>query len=257
MATKPTVLPRWAETAGGTPDANILEPNSGQKDTGWVTNQVPPSSVMNWLQWLAYKWIAYLDDLAAQAFTWTAAHIFNGGLTGNSAGASAAITGANSSTGPGLSGTNSSTGPAVKAANSSTGPALEVGAGHAKFTGSNPSSTTGFANSLTTSSIAKAWACIQNNAGSGVSVENGFNIASVTRPDNNHIKVTFATAMADVNYAVTVTTAEPDLSPVVYQKTTTDFQIRGRNIGGSSVPFAFYDFSTNAFHVNVHVDAIQ
>jgi hypothetical protein len=33
MATKPTTVPRWAETAGGTPAANITTPSSGEQDT--------------------------------------------------------------------------------------------------------------------------------------------------------------------------------------------------------------------------------
>lgn len=80
--TKPTNLARWAETAGGTPASNIVEPASGQKDTGWTTGQKPvPSSYFNWWQHQVYRWVAYLDDLSNQTWTWAATHAFNAAVT--------------------------------------------------------------------------------------------------------------------------------------------------------------------------------
>lgn len=79
MSTKPTDEARWAETAGGTPAANIVDPSSGQKDTGWTTNQIPPSAYFNdWMR-KAYKWFEYLNDGALQG-----AHTFDStvGVTG-------------------------------------------------------------------------------------------------------------------------------------------------------------------------------
>jgi len=67
MATRPTLLPRWAETAGGTPDSNIAEPTSALKDAGWQDETMPPSGVFNWLLWLSYKWLAYLDSNSGAA----------------------------------------------------------------------------------------------------------------------------------------------------------------------------------------------
>lgn len=74
---KPANLPRWAETAVGAPDGNIIEPNSGKKDTGFtVGGDVPTSSGLNWLfnqilQWL--KWVGKgvpvdADDLANKTY---------------------------------------------------------------------------------------------------------------------------------------------------------------------------------------------
>lgn len=80
MASKPSNLARWAETGGGTPAANITEPASGQKDTGWTNGQQPPSSYFNWWMTTIYAWIKYLDDLVNQAFTWTALHTFQKGV---------------------------------------------------------------------------------------------------------------------------------------------------------------------------------
>jgi len=67
MATKPTTLPRWA-TDGA---ALLVEPNEGKKDIGWVVAEPPPAQVINWQENLTYQWCAYLDDLEAQALTFT------------------------------------------------------------------------------------------------------------------------------------------------------------------------------------------
>ncbi len=58
--TKPTELPRWADT-GSAPASNIVDPPSGNKDTGWLTNDVPPSSWFNWFMQNVYKWMQWLD----------------------------------------------------------------------------------------------------------------------------------------------------------------------------------------------------
>lgn len=80
--TKPTTLPRWGEIAGsqGVVGANEVEPASGKKDTGWVPGEEPPAEYFNWWKRLVYDWIQYINDLANQAFTWTAAHVFNAGI---------------------------------------------------------------------------------------------------------------------------------------------------------------------------------
>lgn len=76
MAAKPTNLAAW--NSGG---ANNVEPSAGEKVTGWTVGQAPPSSYFNWWMRLIWQWIVYLDDLATTAFTWTAAHVFNSGIT--------------------------------------------------------------------------------------------------------------------------------------------------------------------------------
>src|SRR5688572_4558252 len=62
MANKPTTIPRFAGTDESTPAANVVEPASGQKDTGWTQSQKPPSSYFNWLLFWIYAWIQYLSD---------------------------------------------------------------------------------------------------------------------------------------------------------------------------------------------------
>jgi hypothetical protein len=63
MAAKPTVAEaRWAITAGGTPAANVVTPNSGQRDTGWTPNQIAVSSFINKLALESFRWFQYLSD---------------------------------------------------------------------------------------------------------------------------------------------------------------------------------------------------
>lgn len=64
MATRPSSLPRWAETAGGTPSSNIADPTSAKKDAGWADSEKPPAGFLNWLQNTVYRWIKYLDESA-------------------------------------------------------------------------------------------------------------------------------------------------------------------------------------------------
>jgi len=83
-----TSLPRWA-TDGS---AQITEPSSGKKDTGWVPAEKPPAQYMNWLFKTIYNAAVVLDGLAGIAMTWTAAHVFNAGLSASSAAFTGAIT---------------------------------------------------------------------------------------------------------------------------------------------------------------------
>lgn len=62
MATKPTDLVRWAETAGGTPSSEIDTPSSGKRDSGWTDGEIPPHDIFNYLAWALYQWIKYLND---------------------------------------------------------------------------------------------------------------------------------------------------------------------------------------------------
>jgi hypothetical protein len=62
---KPSSLPRWAETAGGAAASNIVEPNSGKKDTGYITGgDIPASGGLNWFMRLIYKWAQWTDAFA-------------------------------------------------------------------------------------------------------------------------------------------------------------------------------------------------
>jgi hypothetical protein len=65
---KPATLPRWAETAGGVPDANIVAPNAGKMDTGFtVGGDIPTSGGLNWLFNTFLQWVKWLNDSASIA----------------------------------------------------------------------------------------------------------------------------------------------------------------------------------------------
>lgn len=147
MASKPASLPRWSETAGGVP-SNIVEPSSGQKDTGWTPGQKPPARFFNWYKNLVYKWIQYLDDLSNQAFTWTQFHVFqkrvtvsagvasnHNGLqaTGDGSGAGVKGTGGDTAGSPGVDGSGGvGGGPGVKGSAIGTYPGVQgTGGGNA------------------------------------------------------------------------------------------------------------------------------
>ena len=87
MATKPTKLPQWSTNGGVdslTGQANNLEPPTAKKQAGFKGREKPARNWLNWLLNNIYTWCQYLDDLAAQAFTWTAVHIFSAAATFNS-----------------------------------------------------------------------------------------------------------------------------------------------------------------------------
>lgn len=67
MPVRPDILPRWATDSGV-----VLEPPSGEKDTGWVANNKPPARKMNWLQNKGYEWFQFLEPVFAAAVrNWT------------------------------------------------------------------------------------------------------------------------------------------------------------------------------------------
>jgi len=98
---KPASLPRWADAAN---PADIVDPPSGKKDSGWLVNDQPPHTYFNWFWNLVYQWTVYLDGLTGEALTWTAAHIFNAGATFNGVSTTPGLTAnaANASGGKGV-----------------------------------------------------------------------------------------------------------------------------------------------------------
>lgn len=57
MARKPQRMPRWAYDAGV---GVLVEPPSGEQESGWATNQKPPAQYLNWL---FHHWSAWCDYL--------------------------------------------------------------------------------------------------------------------------------------------------------------------------------------------------
>lgn len=66
---QPSTLPTWNTDA-----SNRSTPTSGQQTSGWTVGQAPPSSWFNWLAYWTYAWLVYLQNLAGEAFAWTALH---------------------------------------------------------------------------------------------------------------------------------------------------------------------------------------
>lgn len=92
MATKPTSTPRWASDGA----ADVIEPPSGKKDTGWLVDDKPPAQWENWLRKITWQWTEYVGDGVWEAVSAT----FSGAIEAASvtigsaiAAASAAITG--------------------------------------------------------------------------------------------------------------------------------------------------------------------
>jgi hypothetical protein len=59
---RPSTLPRWTETVGGTPGAAITEPPAGMKDVGWQNGDTASAEFMNWIHWVSYKWLQHLSE---------------------------------------------------------------------------------------------------------------------------------------------------------------------------------------------------
>lgn len=74
---QPSIVPEWNTT----PATNNVDPGATAKGTGWLTNQIPPSSWLNWWQRAVWEWIVYLKFITAEALTWTAAQVFQVGIT--------------------------------------------------------------------------------------------------------------------------------------------------------------------------------
>jgi hypothetical protein len=66
---KPSIVPSWATTLANDPTTgqpNRAEPSVGKKVTGFNFNEKPPRQDMNWLLWIASKWIEYFDGVIDQ-----------------------------------------------------------------------------------------------------------------------------------------------------------------------------------------------
>jgi hypothetical protein len=55
---RPTVEPAFS-TSG----ANVVEPSSGKKATGWLDSEIPPSEFFNWIHKITFDWIHYFAGI--------------------------------------------------------------------------------------------------------------------------------------------------------------------------------------------------
>lgn len=58
---KPSTLPEFALQLLHNPGPSRVEPTD-LKDSGWLDGQKPPREYFNWLHWMYYEWIKYLDE---------------------------------------------------------------------------------------------------------------------------------------------------------------------------------------------------
>jgi hypothetical protein len=100
---------------------------------------------------------------------------------------------------------------------------------------------------------AKAWAALNYNAGSAVSLNAGYNVSSVTRNATGDYSINFTTALSDANYAVSSSGAYNAIanSVIVYvvSKTTTVLRMGiayATGAGGSATAYD-YGFSVSVF----------
>lgn len=62
-------FPEYATVISNNPitgNDNVLEPEDGQKETGWLFKQQPPYEYMNWIHRVTYQWLEYLDSKVNQ-----------------------------------------------------------------------------------------------------------------------------------------------------------------------------------------------
>ena len=84
---------------------------------------------------------------------------------------------------------------------------------------------------------AKAWA---NFNGSSATTRASYAFSSITRPSTGNYTFNFTTAQPDVNYAVTIATDDPGVRQFLVSGsfTTSSFQVRSQNSGGSNADTA-------------------
>lgn len=124
--------------------------------------------------------------------------VATGGTTGNGG----TFTGGAGS--PGLVATGGTTsGNGGEFIGTGTGNAIKVGAGNAKFTASNPATTTAFTDTVTPKNIIKAWARLITNGDGSVTISDAFNITSCAVTGTNNVTCTLASAMSDTHFIVT------------------------------------------------------
>jgi hypothetical protein len=182
------------------------------------------------------------------------------GLLATGTGNSHGVNGAGGGSGNGGNFTGGTTGDGVTGtaggsvtADTNTRYAFRAVTGHIGLSGGNPTSTTGFSNTVTPMNVAKAWARILPNAGSATTVSSGFN---VTNPQEvgNTITIDFTTDFsATPACVVTQVSATADRLLTFSAVTTSTATIQGWditgvggiNLGGSSITIDVVCYGAN------------
>lgn len=60
MATRPIEFIDWVPS--GNP-VDVIEPPSGQKNSGWQPGEIPPAQYENWVYYILDQWVQWLDQI--------------------------------------------------------------------------------------------------------------------------------------------------------------------------------------------------
>jgi hypothetical protein len=178
-------------TLTGTPSAvadraaPTISAPAGSDAPSAASNNAPDQALLNLVASL--KAHGGLLDVAG---TWSVLQTFVGALFANG-----------TSTDPAVTGQGSASKPGVLAKNIAGGFGLEVGAGNAKFSGANPALAAAYANFLGPSNIVKAWGTC-GSTGTGSVSATGFNVTGGAANGGNKIRVTLASAITGLGYAI-------------------------------------------------------
>lgn len=173
-------------------------------------------------------------------------------ITGAITGASIAVTGAVTSATVAATGAITGASAAVTGALTGATATLSgaISGATLALTASNPAITTGFTNTLTKANICKAWAEIELSGAGTISINRGFNIASIASV-GNEIRLTYATAMAQTFNCVLATGNNGDFILICGSNTTALCGITGVRRLGAYAEWNLGGGDTCTFYVAV------
>ncbi len=131
---------------------------------------------------------------------------------------------------------------------------LQTFAARLSLTDANPAATVGFTNTLLAKNLIKAWAHITTDGIGGITLVDGFNVASVQLPGASVLQVTFANPMANTNYAA-VGIAQADTCPILNLIQTGLVSFLFDNLGPS--PLTRLNPATTALRFTMLVIGVQ
>jgi hypothetical protein len=125
--------------------------------------------------------------------------------------------------------------------------------------GSNPSSSAPQLNTLHPNNVTKVHALIVTDGVGGVSVVDGFNVASVAINNTNYVRVTFAQALTTTKYTVQVTAAQrSSQANSVLKPSACNYQLGYVDFTAHNVSTdTQVNMTTNAHHWNITINGQQ
>lgn len=274
MATRPSAPVVWDSS-----NTNVAEPSAGKKTAGFANGEPFPSSWANWFFQQLGLFTAWFDQEIGAGLTTVARSWVNQTFDAGAANANPGVTAqGGSSNGPGILATGGgSVGIGVKGMGSGGGAggrfqagttatasaradAIVAANGDFDMSGvANPDSNVSFIKRLTPQNMCKAWATVSVTPGNGtgnysVSVLDGFNITSVSRPtgtghDGEYVRVTFGGDFADTHYCAEGTFHRVGAAPIMGI-----LYVDSAVLATGQMDFAIFDPTTG---LNVNFDALS